>query len=290
MKVLNLGSLNIDHVYGVEHFVRPGETLGSRKYEVFAGGKGFNQTLALARAGAEVSHLGAVGRDGAWLVKALEKDGVDTEWLLEADPPTGHAIIQVVPSGENAIVLHAGANAAIGPEHVARAVDAFAPGDWLLVQNETSSVPEAIKLAKLRGLNVAFNPAPMSGAVAGYPLDLVDLFVVNETEARELTGESAPEGVRDRMRERFPRSACVMTLGKEGASFFDISREFHQPALKVQAVDTTAAGDTFIGYFLADLARSGDPRNALELGCRASAVCVTRRGASPSIPWASELR
>ncbi len=290
MHILNIGSVNIDHVYMVDHFVRPGETLASMRYGVFAGGKGFNQSIALVRAGAPTRHAGTVGRDAVWLRERLKNEGVDITHLKVADVPTGHAIIQVVPTGENAIVLHSGANSSVSAKDVEQALSSCSRGDFLLVQNETSSVAEAIRAGKRNGLKVALNPAPMSPAVNDYPLQDVDLFILNETEAEGLTGRNTPESVRAAMTARFPHAATVLTMGREGAVFMDSTGIIHHPGINVQAVDTTAAGDTFIGYFLAEFMRCGEPAKALALGCRAAAICVTRPGASESIPSLREIR
>jgi ribokinase len=289
-RVLNIGSVNIDHVYAVDHFVRPGETLASARYGMFAGGKGFNQSIALARAGAPTRHVGAVGRDAGWLIERLRSEGVDVAHLRMTDHPTGHAIIQVAPTGENAIVLHGGANASVSGEDVERALASCSPGDFLLAQNETSAVADAVRQGKRHGLSVVFNPAPMSPAVRDYPLQDVDLFILNETEAEDLTGRKTPERVRDAMVASYPRAATVLTLGREGAVFMDAAGMLRQPGMAVKAVDTTAAGDTFIGYFLAEFMRTGEPAGALALGCRAAAIAVTRPGASDSIPWLREIR
>jgi ribokinase len=289
MTILNLGSINIDHVYAVEHFVRPGETLASSHYSLFAGGKGFNQSIALARAGAVVRHAGKVGRDADRLLQRLKQEGVDTDRVSVTDTPTGHAIIQVIPSGENAIILYGGANQTVGASDIERALSTCSPGDYLLLQNEISSVADALRQGKARGLTVVFNPAPLSPAVRDYPLDCVDLFILNETEAEGLTGKSSPDEIRIVMQKRFPRSATVLTLGKKGALFFDANTTLSEPALAVQAVDTTAAGDTFIGFFLAEWRQTGNPAKALAQGCRAAAICVTRPGASDSIPRRDEL-
>lgn len=289
MRVLNMGSINIDHVYGVDHFVRPGETLDGQSYKVFAGGKGFNQSVALSRAGATTLHAGRVGKEAAWLLQRLEQEGVDTRHVAMGDAATGHAIIQVVPDGENAIVLYAGANRLLTENDIASALASCSAGDVLLLQNETSAVAQAIRLGHEKGMRIVFNPAPMTADVHRYPLGLVDLFVLNETEAEELTGKTDPAAVGVRMRELFPRAATVLTLGCKGATYFDAGATHHESALPVRAVDTTGAGDTFIGFFLAELMQSGDPARALATGCRAAAICVTRAGASDSIPLRHEL-
>lgn len=289
MRVLNIGSINIDHVYKVDHFVRAGETVAGQSYNIFAGGKGFNQSIALARAGVVTSHAGRVGEDASWLLRRLEQEGVDTTHVTVGDVTTGHAIIQVTPDGENAIFLFGGANRAITDTDVESALSSCATGDYLLVQNETSSVAKAIEKAHDKGLKVVFNPAPMSADVHQYPLELVDIFILNETEAEYLTGETDPAEILASMRNRFPKAATVLTQGNKGAVYSDASLMHYEPALLVDAVDTTAAGDTFIGFFLAELMLSADPVKALAKGCHAAAICVTRVGASDSIPLREEV-
>ncbi len=287
--ILNFGSVNIDHVYSVPHFVRPGETLASTAYKVFSGGKGFNQSTALARAGAKVAHAGKIGADGAWLRDALAKDGADVSLLESCGDPTGHAVIQVDESGQNCIIIYGGANRAITPADAESVLSHFDEGDTLLVQNETSSIPEMMRAAHARGLSIAFNPAPMGPEVAGYPLDLVDLFIVNEVEAAGLAGFPAgaakvPGAILDALRATFPRAGILLTLGAAG-SVADIRGErIAVQARKVEAVDTTAAGDTYIGYFLAAIQRGAAIREAMADATEAAAVCVTRPGAAPSIP------
>jgi ribokinase len=289
MGILNFGSINIDHVYAVERFVRPGETLHSRRYAQFPGGKGFNQSVALARAGASVRHAGRIGKDGVWLREYLGRCGADTSLIEVVDGPTGHAIIQVADSGENAILLHAGANHRITAADAERALARFTAGDFLLLQNEISAVPEIMERAAARKMRVVFNPAPMTPAVAGYPLDTVSLFVVNEVEGGDLTGEKEPARILAALVDRFEGAAVVLTLGADGALYGDRRDTLRAPAVRVQAVDTTAAGDTFIGYLLADLAAGRDIRAALTMACRAAAVCVTRPGAADSIPLRTEV-
>jgi ribokinase len=262
MRVLNFGSINIDHVYRV---------------------------VALARAGAPVWHAGKIGADGLWLKNQLGQVGVDTTFLEVVDGPTGHAIIQVIPSGENAIVLHGGANQHIELPHIAKTLSAFSSGDYLLVQNEISGVAEVIRHAAERGLKVAFNPAPLSATVRSYPLDLVDIFFLNQVEAEGLTQETTPENIAAVMRRAFPKATTILTLGSKGACYFDAENRLDQSAEIVAPVDTTAAGDTFIGFLLAELSQGGDKQKALALACRAAAICVTRPGAADSIPWRSEL-
>lgn len=288
-KVLNFGSINVDHVYSVEHFVRPGETLSCQDYRRFAGGKGLNQSIALAQAGACVYHAGKVGATDTWLKALMEDKGVDTRFVEIIDGPSGHAIIQVNAAGENSIVIVGGANQLISEADVQRIVANFGPNDYVLVQNEVSAVPQILLSAKAKGLTVVFNPAPMSEQVLSYPLELVDILVVNETEACSLTGENEPEKIRETLCHRYPHMAIVLTQGGKGATYFSSEVQCHQPAEHVHVVDSTAAGDTFIGFFLAEFIRTSDPRIALACASRAAAICVTRRGAADSIPYRSEL-
>jgi ribokinase len=289
MRILNFGSLNIDHVYRVRDFVRPGETIDSQGYERFAGGKGLNQSIALARAGAEVFHAGCVGTDGLWLRDTLEEAGVDVAHVNVVDEPTGHAIIQVNEAGENAIVLYGGANRKIDPARVGEVLTRFVEGDLLLLQNEVGALPEMMALAAARNIRVAFNAAPMTSDVSDYPLENVDFFVINETEAAALVGKNAPAEMLSAMRARFPGAATVLTLGAEGSMYADSAQQLSCAAEKVNPVDTTAAGDTFTGYFLAEIALGNDPESALHWATKAAAICVTRHGAGISIPQREEL-
>lgn len=288
-RILNFGSLNIDRVYAVDHFVRPGETLSSSAYHVFMGGKGSNQSLALAYAGARVAHAGKLGRDGVWLKDRLQRAGVDTTHLTITDQPSGHAVIQVNRHGENAIILFGGANRAITRKDAARVLKHFNRSDILLLQNEISAIPDIMRTAAKKGMKIVFNPAPMHRSVLSYPLRLVDIFIVNEIEGAQLTGRKQPEQIAAAMRRRFPRAAIVLTLGARGVLYADRTTTFKVPAAKVRVVDTTAAGDTFIGYFLAELTRGVDARSALKTANRAAAICVTRPGAADSIPKRSEV-
>jgi len=290
MTVVNIGSLNVDYVYSVDHFVRPGETLACAGFERFAGGKGLNQSVALARAGAAVRHAGKVGRDGEWLRALLAAEGVDVGLVETVDGPTGHAVIQVNREGQNAIVIHGGANRAITRDDAVRIVRGAKPGDFLLLQNEVSCVADAIAAGREAGLRVVFNPAPMDMEVLRYPLSLVDVFVMNELEGEALTGVRDHDRILDAMRSRFPDATVALTLGSRGAAYAAAHARGFVPAEKVEAVDTTAAGDTFVGYLAAELAAGAEMERAVRIACAAAAICVTRRGAAQSIPRRSELR
>ena len=288
--VLCLGSLNVDFTYRVPHLVRPGETLASTEFIRGAGGKGLNQSLAIARAGTVVAHVGGIGADGVWLGELLAREGVNIDAVQGTETATGHAIIQVAESGENAIVLFAGANREIAPERVETAIEGAAPGSIFLTQNETSGVPEALRAAGRRGLTVVFNPAPMSTAVRAYPLEHVDYLMVNETEALALSpGEGGWREAAWRLAAQFQRACVVVTAGAAGAAAVSGGSMYPVPACQVEAVDTTAAGDVFVGYFVAGIARGLPLENALSLAGRAAALSVTRLGAAASIPTAAEV-
>lgn len=290
MSFLNLGSLNIDRVLRVGRIVHPGETIASTSLAEFAGGKGANQSVALARAGATVAHLGKIGPDGRWLLEKLAAEGIDVQRVSVAARPTGQAMIQVDDVGQNAIVLAGGANQDITESEVDAAIASVAAGSWLLTQNETSAVAHAIERARQRGLLVAFNPAPFDDRVRQYPLEAVDLLCLNETEGAAMTGESEAEAIGAALHREFPRCEIVLTLGSAGILRHGPDGIVRCGAPRVEAVDTTAAGDTFIGYYLAGRFAGVGCRENLEFACRGAALCVTRAGAMDSIPRRDEVR
>ena len=277
MQILNFGSINIDHVFFVEHFVRPGETLASMDYQKFAGGKGFNQSIALAQAGAKVFHAGKIGHDGVWLLNRLKQCGVDTSLIQTVDTPTGQGIIQVNREGENAIILFGGANRKITEENAVKVISKFKPGDYLLLQNEISAIQEIMKLATEKGLRIIMNPAPMSPEVQSYPLDTVEIFILNEIEGRDLTGETEFGQICRSMTNRFPKALTILTVGDQGVWFAESDRLLHVKGEKVKPIDTTAAGDTFIGYFIAEYTRGNDLELAVRFANRAAANSIPKR-------------
>lgn len=291
MRILNLGSLNIDKVYNVDRFVVGGETILSRNYETFCGGKGLNQSIALARAGANVCHAGAVGCDGAPLCRMLEASGVDIAYLQTLDTVSGHAVIQLTPRGQNAIIVCGGANSGISTDYIDHVLDGFQPGDILLLQNEISNVEHAIRSAKARGLLVAFNASPITDVLTAYPLELVDFFLINELEGQALSGEKSPDGdaILKSLSARFPGAAIVLTLGERGARYQKGTQAFSHGTYRVPVVDTTAAGDTFCGFFIASIAKGLSPDEALKYASLASSVAISRRGAANSIPTWEEM-
>lgn len=284
MAVINFGSINIDHVYQVEHFVQPGETIASNAYQQLLGGKGANQSIALAKAGAEVRHVGRINNNDAAIKQTLIKHGIDCKYVQCTETPSGHAIIQVTPTGENAIVLFGGANQELDSKTVMAALDSTKSADWVLTQNETSAIDEALKQAKEKGLKVAFNPAPMTASVKELPKECIDLLIVNEVEASEFAETDELSQIEAFFHQHWAHAEVIITLGKAGVVMLKKGQRIEVPAFVVEAVDTTAAGDTFIGYFLAAYADHTDAKQSLTRACAASALAVTVEGAAQSIP------
>ncbi|MCL1855497.1 MAG: ribokinase [Clostridia bacterium] len=291
MKILNFGSMNIDYVYVVSHFVRPGETLSSTRMEIFCGGKGLNQSIALARAGMEVYHAGCIGEDGDMLAENLAENGVDISLIRRCPSKTGHTIIQVDAAGQNSILLFGGANQLITEEHIDEALADFSAGDMLLLQNEVNLVDSMIRKAKARELRVVVNPAPMQPNMLSAPLNLADVLFLNELEATELCGEREPQRQLFALRARYPRTTLVLTLGEHGSLYQAPGGEtYRQGIYRVPVVDTTAAGDTFIAYLLAGLVLRLDTAESLQLAAKAAAMAVSREGAAVSIPRMDEVK
>ena len=283
MTIFNLGSINIDIVYRVPRLPRPGETLAARSVARGLGGKGANQSLAAVRAGARVIHIGAVAAEGAWAVARLRDAGVDVTNVATVEGETGHAVILVDDAGENQIVIHGGANRAIPEAAPGRALATARPGDWFLAQNETSRVAVALARARAAGLRTAYAAAPFEPEAAAAVLPSVDLLAVNEGEAEALAGHL---GTRI---DAIPAPALLVTRGACGAEYRNASGAVTVPAFPVTAVDTTGAGDTFLGYVLAGLDAGADPGTAMRRAAAAAALQVMRPGAADAIPAATEV-
>mgnify|MGYP001945528077 CR=1 FL=1 len=286
MTIFNLGSINIDKVYRVPHLPGPGETLAAREVTEGLGGKGANMSVAAARAGARVLHIGGVGGDGKWTVDRLTEYGVDSRGIHIGDTPTGHAIIAVEDAGENAILLYPGANQVIDPTHIAEWLDTGTSDDTFVTQNETNAQREGAELASSRGMRVAYAAAPFDAARVQDILPLIDLLFLNEVEGQQLTEATglSPEAL--------PVKDVIVTLGAKGCRWIDTdtaeTTEF--PALKVTPIDTTGAGDTFTGYVLAGLDRGMPMAQAITQATKAAALMVTRLGTADVIPDLREVR
>ncbi len=336
MKVINYGSLNWDYVYQVPHMVREGETLAAYGMETFLGGKGLNQSIALARAGVSVLHGGCVGEDGDGLISYLKTNGVDTSGIEKVEEKSGHTIIQVDSNGQNCILLYGGANQKQKIDHIKAVLDQGNPGDYLVLQNEVNEIEYIMQAGKEQGMRLVINPSPIDPAILKAPLGMADYLLVNEIEGQALTGASEPDqmmktlrtkypntailltlgeegawyedgkqSVRQKairvngasepdqmmktLRTKYPNTAILLTLGEEGAWYEDGKQSVRQKAIRVKAVDTTAAGDTFTGYFIAGLMEGYAMEHLLYRCAAASALAVSRNGASASIPQREEV-
>ena len=284
MAIWNLGSINADFVYSVPHIPAPGETLSSTKRQVFLGGKGTNMSVAAARAAAHVHHIGAVGHDGRWAVERLLEYGVDTRNITVLDTETAQAIIMVDPKGENAIILHSGANAEIPQVTLQAAMAEAATGDWLIIQNETNLQRTAAKMAKKLGLQVAYAAAPFDADRVQAVLPYLDFLILNAVEAEQLQNATG-QGPAD-----LPVRDVIVTRGSGGADWYGANGKEHFPAIHVEPVDTTGAGDTFTGYVLAGLDRGMPMAQAIRQATKAGALMVMRHGTADVIPDLSEVQ
>ncbi len=288
MKILNYGSMNVDHVYEVRHIVQPGETVNALSLHVYPGGKGLNQSIAAARAGGSVFHIGVLGMNGDILEQALIENGVHTEHIKHVSGSSAHTVIQVDRDGQNSILVFADDAITFTDAEMDTVLSHFEAGDAVIFQNELSRSPVFMQKAAQRGLTIIFNPSPMEESVFSYPLDKVHWFIVNEIEGGVLTGESDPKRILDVFRQKYPRAGVVLTLGSEGAWVMRGEERVFQPAFPVKAVDTTAAGDTFMGYFVTGLLRGEMLETVLRRAAKASSIAVSRPGAAVSIPSAEE--
>lgn len=291
MKILNFGSLNIDYVYDVEHFVQKGETISSTDLKVFSGGKGLNQSVAFSKAGADIYHAGMIGTDGTFLKDILKEAGVKVDYVKQSETVrTGNAIIQNDRQGDNCIILYGGANQIISKKFVDEVFREFESGDWLVIQNEMNENPYIVDCAHKKGMKVVLNPSPMNEKIFDINLKYVDCFILNEGEAKELAGNDLQgEELLDELKKKFPHTTIVLTLGELGSIYMDENNTVYQKAYKVKTVDTTAAGDTFTGYFVSGRLQGMPVKQSLELAAKASAITVMRKGAAPSIPWMRDV-
>lgn len=290
MKVLNMGSCNIDYIYDVDHMVKPGETQSVTTLQIVSGGKGLNQSIALAKAGVNVYHAALIGAEGSILKETLISHGANCDYVKEVDEKSGHAIIQIDRLGENCILVYPGANHCFTEARVDEILSHFKEGDLLLLQNEINLMDYIVHSAHERGLKIALNPAPFNDKVKEIDLSLIDYLVVNEIEGCDLAQEADESKIIDTLKSMYPHTHILLTLGSRGCIYTQGETVIKQAAYKVEAVDTTAAGDTFIGYFIAGLVEGLEIKECLELAARASSITVTRKGSSSSIPTIEEVK
>lgn len=290
MRILNFGSINLDYTYRVSHIAAPGETITSKSLDIRPGGKGLNQSTALAKAGADVYHAGLIGKDGLMLKEMCERSGANTEYIGITDVRTGNAIIQVDDSGQNCIILFSGANRAIGKEYVDKVLEGFGRGEYLLLQNEISSLSYIIDKAYEKGMKVVLNPSPMDDRIMDCDLQKVSMFILNEIEGAQLTGGVNSEEILEKMHEIYPYAEIVLTLGAEGSVFYNGTQKIRQAIFPTDVKDTTGAGDIFTGYFITEYIQGKKPALALQTASMAASIAVSREGAAGAVPFMEEVQ
>lgn len=283
--IFNLGSINTDHFYRLPHLPEAGETLAAIGYERGLGGKGANQSVALARAGATVRHIGAIGEDGLWMVERMVAAGVDCQHVENIGVASGHAIINVDVDAENTIILYPGANRALSWDCVMEAISGARSGDVLVMQNETAHQVSAARFAQEQGLNVIYSAAPFEAESVRDVLPFITTLILNAVEASQLCAAM------DTTLSRVPVSQILVTHGADGAVLHDhiSGQKIAVSAFKVEAVDTSGAGDTFAGFFVAARAEGMTSEAALRFASAASAIKVTRAGTADAIPTREEV-
>jgi len=292
MKTFVYGSLNIDLVFSVDHIVSPGETISSLSLGRNAGGKGANQTAALAKAGMETWIAGKIGKDGAFLLELLESYGARTEFVVQYDGPSGQALIQVDKNGQNSIVLFAGGNGLVNQYEIEKNLSFFEKGDLIVLQNEISNTALIMEKAKSSGLKVALNPSPWNEQAGKLPIDLADILFINEIEGAGLAGIEntipIPE-ILDRLCTRYQKTEIILTAGPRGAYYGFGTTRAKGEIVNVPVVDTTGAGDCFSGYYLAARERGLSIQDSLDIAGKAAAITVSRKGAMESMPFKDEV-
>ena len=290
MKILNFGSLNIDIFFRVEEIVKPGETISAKSIEKRPGGKGLNQSVALAKSFDKVYHAGSVGGDGLYLIDYLKKENVDTKYIKQSEKLTGNAIIQVDDKGENSIVLYKGANFDNDEEFIDKVLDDFGENDVLVLQNEINSMKYLIDRAYEKNMKIVLNPSPITDRIKEFDYEKIDLILVNEHEAASISRKKTNDEKIAYFKNTYPNLRVVMTLGSKGSIFIAKDEKIKQDSFKVKALDTTGAGDTFTGYFVSYFYQGKDVKEAMEIASKASALSVTKKGASISIPSLDDVK
>lgn len=289
MKVLNMGSMNLDYVYTVDHIILPGETEATSSRNTFLGGKGMNQSCALAKAGVDVYHAGLIGADGQAFLDACKEYGIHSDYIRIVDGPSGHTVIQIDKEAQNSILLFGGANQKFTKEYIDEVLSNFDASDLLLLQNEINLLPYVVDCAYEKGMTIALNPSPFNEKLDAVDMSKISIFLLNEVEGYQITGHTEPDAIIAKLLGLYPHARIVLTLGKDGAVYADAEQKHFQPIFPVKAVDTTAAGDTFTGYFLAGMIEEMPIPDILRMSAKASSITVSREGAVPSIPYRFEV-
>lgn len=289
MRIICFGSINMDLVYEVPHIAVGGETILSTSRNVFWGGKGLNQAVAVAKSSDQVYMAGIVNRNEEHVLQYMEKNDIHTDYIRFSDTPTGHAVIYVDRTGQNSITVFGGSNQEFTEEYIRATLKNFEAGDIVLLQNETNGLSWIIEQAYAKGIHVALNPSPFNETILKLPLEKVRYFLYNEIEAEQIAGQSLCDGMIDILAEKYPQAVHVLTLGKKGVICKSNGKTYRHGIYDVPVVDTTAAGDTFTGFFLSSLSKDEDVAKALEVASKASSIAVSRNGATASIPNEQEV-
>lgn len=284
MAIYNLGSINVDYFYTLPHLVRPSETIAAIDFKQGLGGKGANQSVAIAKAGGKVKHIGAMNLADKRYFDQLQDLQVDVSHLTMSMTATGHGIVMVdEQSAENQIVVYPGANFALTENMVDAGLEEATTSDWALCQNETSQTAYFMQQAKAKGMKLCYSAAPFDAEKTLVMLPLINMLVVNEIEANDLEREL------NRPIDECGVDHVLVTLGSRGVRYIGSEGEFTLPSPSVEAVDTTGAGDTFLGLFLARYDLTGDLKASLHFAVTGAAIQVTRQGTADAIPSLEEI-
>lgn len=284
MKILNFGSINKDFFYSVNDFVKPGETISSIRYNVKIGGKGLNQSVGISKAGQKIYHAGIINKDDTFILDKLKKWNINCENILLSNNPTGHAIIQVDKKGENSIIIHGGANHDVDIKFIKSVLSKFDSGDILVLQNEINNIKEIIDRAHHKKMKIVFNPAPFNNEILSYDLNKISTLILNQTEGEALSKEKKPDGILKVLNSKFNNTEIILTLGEKGSLYSFKDELLKIKAHKLDTVDTTGAGDTFIGYYVAGIASEKSKKDNLNRASEAAAIATTKLGGAESIP------
>jgi len=284
MKILNFGSINKDFFYSVNDFVRPGETISSNRYDIKIGGKGLNQSVGISKAGAKVYHAGIINKEDTFIIDKLKSWKINCDNILLSDNPTGHAIIQVNKKGENSIIIHGGANHDFNLKSIKSILSKFETGDVLLLQNEINNIDEIIDRAHYKKMKIIFNPAPFNNDILKYDLNKINTLILNQSEGEGLSNEKIPDKILKVLNNNFKNTEIILTLGEKGSLYSYKDELIKIRANDVKTVDTTGAGDTFIGYYVAGFASKMNKKDNLNRASEAAALTTIKLGGAESIP------
>ncbi|NVF12503.1 ribokinase [Anaerococcus sp. AGMB00486] len=290
MNILNFGSVNIDSYFKVDHIARPGETISSISLKKKPGGKGLNQSIALKKVYDNLYHAGLFGNDGEFIKNLFEENSINTKFFRKSNSDTGNALIQVDKNGENSIVLYKGANFDIDEKFVDEVLDYFSKDDVLVLQNEISSLSYIVDKAKEKRMKIVLNPSPINEVIFNLDFSKLDLLILNETEAKDISKFSNNDEIIEFFRRTYPDLKVILTLGANGSIYFDKDELIKQKAYIVNTVDTTGAGDTFMGFFVGSYYKGDDIKKSMDLASIASALACMKDGASTSIPSIEEVK